>query len=537
MESFQHEEDYYAIFNIPRNASQEEITRAFRRLSLFSHPDRFKTLEEKSAARIYFEKYQRIYEVLSDPEKRLIYDSIGEKGLQIEGWEIIPRQKGVAEIRAEARRLIRLHELEILDNLSRPKGSFNLFIDATQLFDRDITVKDLNLSTFEVKGISCSQSVMFPWTTNSSFFANAVVNSMNSVGSGKFSGGFRSRTFDSISWEMIVEYADDMSCNIKLSRLFLNLLEIGIECGILKNGSHYSAGIFMDIAKNLSENVIGVISAKAGTQCSVTTTLNYSRNQFNMAVASTVGVPVSMLAATCVFSTADNSNIIGTTMKFGTMGLIWSHTQQHTVSNTSIQTVVQIHYPVGAYFSIKVKRANQTYQVNFTLFEEEFGAEALGVTLLLQLASYALHRFILKPCFKKIWNKFMKPSCDDEVQNSTNQAKHEEHEALIQLMRKEAVRLTAVEEQRKGLVIIDASYGCNRSNDINVTIPLQLLVRNSKLIIQKDVDKNSLNGFYDPYPYEQKWLKIRYKFLEQLHECTISEHDAVEIPKQNHRIA
>ncbi|KRZ77990.1 DnaJ -like protein subfamily C member 11 [Trichinella papuae] len=504
MASFQHEEDYYAIFNIPRNANQEEITRAFRRLSLFSHPDRFKTLEEKSAARIYFEKYQRIYEVLSDPEKRLIYDSIGEKGLQIEGWEIIPRQKGVAEIRAEARRLIRLHELEILDNLSRPKGSFNLFIDATQLFNRDITVKDLNLSTFEVKGISCSQSVMFPWTTNSSFFASAVVNSMNSVGSGKISGGIRSRTIDSISWEMIVEYADDT--------------KIGIECGILKNGSHYSAGVFMDIAKNLSENVIGVISAKAGTQCSVTTTLNYSRRQFNMAVAST-------------------SNIIGTTMKFGTMGLIWSHTQQHTVSNTSIQTVVQIHYPIGAYFSIKVKRANQTYQVNFTLFEEEFGAEALGVTMLLQLASYSLHRFILKPCFKKIWNKFMKPSYDDDVQNSTNQAKHEEHEALIQLMRKEAVRLTAVEEQRKGLVIIDASYGCNRSNDINVTIPLQLLVRNSKLIIQKDVDKNSLNGFYDPFPYEQKWLKIRYKFLEQLHECIISEHDAVEIPKQNHRIS
>ncbi|KRZ77988.1 DnaJ -like protein subfamily C member 11 [Trichinella papuae] len=503
MASFQHEEDYYAIFNIPRNANQEEITRAFRRLSLFSHPDRFKTLEEKSAARIYFEKYQRIYEVLSDPEKRLIYDSIGEKGLQIEGWEIIPRQKGVAEIRAEARRLIRLHELEILDNLSRPKGSFNLFIDATQLFNRDITVKDLNLSTFEVKGISCSQSVMFPWTTNSSFFAMEKFPVVSAA-------------------ELLIPFLGK---------------EIGIECGILKNGSHYSAGVFMDIAKNLSENVIGVISAKAGTQCSVTTTLNYSRRQFNMAVASTVGVPVSMLAATCVFSTADKSNIIGTTMKFGTMGLIWSHTQQHTVSNTSIQTVVQIHYPIGAYFSIKVKRANQTYQVNFTLFEEEFGAEALGVTMLLQLASYSLHRFILKPCFKKIWNKFMKPSYDDDVQNSTNQAKHEEHEALIQLMRKEAVRLTAVEEQRKGLVIIDASYGCNRSNDINVTIPLQLLVRNSKLIIQKDVDKNSLNGFYDPFPYEQKWLKIRYKFLEQLHECIISEHDAVEIPKQNHRIS
>ncbi|KRZ57062.1 DnaJ -like protein subfamily C member 11 [Trichinella nativa] len=516
MGSFQHEEDYYAIFNIPRNANQEEITRAFRRLSLFSHPDRFKTIEEKSAARIYFEKYQRIYEVLSDPEKRLIYDSVGEKGLQIEGWEIIPRQKGVAEIRAEARRIVRLHELEILDKLSRPKGSFNLFIDATQ-----------NLSTFEVKGISCSQSVMFPWTTNSNFFASAVVNSMNGVGSGKFSGGFRSRTFDTISWEMIVEYADEMSCRMKLSRLFLNLLEIGIECGIVKDGSHYFGGVFMDVSRSLSENVTGIISAKAGTQCSVTTTLNYSVGQFNMAVASTVGVPASMLAATCVFSSADKSNIVGTTMKFGTMGLIWSHTQQHTVSNTSIQSVVQLHYPVGAYFSIKVKRANQVYQMNFTLFEDEFGTEALGIALLLQLATYSLHRFILKPCIKKIWNKFMKPSYDDDVKYSANQAKHEEHEALIQLMRKEAVRLTAAEEQRKGLVITDASYGCNRPNDINVTVPLQLLVRNSKLIIQKDVDKNSLNGFYDPFPYEQKWLKIRYKFRDHLHECIISEHDAI----------
>ncbi|KRY52635.1 DnaJ -like protein subfamily C member 11 [Trichinella britovi] len=338
MGSFQHEEDYYAIFNIPRNANQEEITRAFRRLSLFSHPDRFKTIEEKSAARIYFEKYQRIYEVLSDPEKRLIYDSVGEKGLQIEGWEIIPRQKGVAEIRAEARRIVRLHELEILDKLSRPKGSFNLFIDATQ-----------NLSTFEVKGISCSQSVMFPWTTNSNFFASAVVNSMNGVGSGKFSGGFRSRTFDTISWEMIVEYADEMSCRMK----------------------------------SLSENVTGIISAKAGTQCSVTTTLNYSVGQFNMAVASTVGVPASMLAATCVFSSANKSNFVGTTMK----------------------------YP---------------------------------------------------------FNKFMKPSYDDDVKYSANQAKHEEHEALTWIF--------------------------SRPNDINVTVPLQLLVRNSKLIIQKDVDK--ITGYH-----------------------------------------
>jgi len=59
--------DYYAILGVPRNATQEEIKRAYRRLALKYHPDRNpgnKEAEEK------FKEISEAYQVLSDPEKR-----------------------------------------------------------------------------------------------------------------------------------------------------------------------------------------------------------------------------------------------------------------------------------------------------------------------------------------------------------------------------------------------------------------------------------------------------------------------------------
>ncbi|MEN3040862.1 MAG: J domain-containing protein [Bacteroidia bacterium] len=66
--------DYYAILGVPRNASQEEIKRAYRRLARQYHPDANpgnKAAEEK------FKEIQEAYEVLSNPEMRAKYDRLG----------------------------------------------------------------------------------------------------------------------------------------------------------------------------------------------------------------------------------------------------------------------------------------------------------------------------------------------------------------------------------------------------------------------------------------------------------------------------
>src|SRR5437867_7595485 len=67
-------EDYYKVLNVKRNASQEEIRKAYRRLARKYHPDLNpgdKTAEER------FKQVQEAYDVLSDPKKREMYDQVG----------------------------------------------------------------------------------------------------------------------------------------------------------------------------------------------------------------------------------------------------------------------------------------------------------------------------------------------------------------------------------------------------------------------------------------------------------------------------
>lgn len=65
--------DYYEILGIPRNASDEEIKKAFRRLAFKYHPDH----NNESEAEEKFKELSEAYEVLSDAKKRASYDRYG----------------------------------------------------------------------------------------------------------------------------------------------------------------------------------------------------------------------------------------------------------------------------------------------------------------------------------------------------------------------------------------------------------------------------------------------------------------------------
>ncbi|XP_065300464.1 dnaJ homolog subfamily B member 6-B-like [Dermacentor albipictus] len=68
-------EDYYRVLEVGRDASQEEIRRAYRRLALKLHPD--KNPQGKEAAEARFKAVSEAYEVLSDRTKRRQYNQFG----------------------------------------------------------------------------------------------------------------------------------------------------------------------------------------------------------------------------------------------------------------------------------------------------------------------------------------------------------------------------------------------------------------------------------------------------------------------------
>jgi len=72
-------QDYYNVLGVDRNASDEDIKKAYKKMALKWHPDRNSGSE---AASKKFKEISEAFEVLSDKQKRTIYDQFGEEGLK-----------------------------------------------------------------------------------------------------------------------------------------------------------------------------------------------------------------------------------------------------------------------------------------------------------------------------------------------------------------------------------------------------------------------------------------------------------------------
>ncbi|KAJ0989377.1 hypothetical protein J5N97_007733 [Dioscorea zingiberensis] len=72
--------DYYKVLQVQRSATDDDLKKAYRKLAMKWHPD--KNPNNKNEAEAKFKQISEAYEVLSDPQKRAVYDQYGEEGLK-----------------------------------------------------------------------------------------------------------------------------------------------------------------------------------------------------------------------------------------------------------------------------------------------------------------------------------------------------------------------------------------------------------------------------------------------------------------------
>ncbi|RWS03640.1 hypothetical protein B4U79_03526 [Dinothrombium tinctorium] len=537
-------ENYYAFLNVERNATNDEIIAAYRRLSRLFHPDKHHDEKDKKEAEILFNRAKKAYEVLIDPHKRAIYDTLGIKGLETEGWAVVPRTKTPQEIREEFERLQKEKEERYIRSLTNPRGAIVVGINATDLFERNpeyIAFNAFGLPSIEVTSLAIKQSIDLPLDTNDTSTLTANLSVENGVGSGSIIGGFR-RVFSPKTWgEVQLAAGQGPLASFKVFRT------VARRNFFTANGYlHFVAGGIrpgteLVLSRQLNKHAMGYLTWKVFPQSFMNTAVVWSANKNQVTMQLQIGIPICFAMVSGSYSIFDETKIKGS-IKGGSFGAYLEYGCETKVSEHSIVGAsMTIGVPKGVTLKLKLNRANQTYLFSLLLADEIIPEAIFYGTVIPFLTYYCVKKCILDPYKEREKEKKTEKAKKENASRLAGLRK--EAEAAVSLMTETYNRIKEQEVAKSGLIIIKALYGKadiienfinaeeidSSIEVIDVRVALQCLVKDSSLILT-ETSKANFPGFYDPCLGEEKKLYIKYEFRNVVYEVFFRDEEKVRIP-------
>ncbi|XP_029006511.1 dnaJ homolog subfamily C member 11 isoform X1 [Betta splendens] len=543
-------QDYYSLLNVRKEATAEELKASYRRLCMLYHPDKHRDPELKRQAEQLFNQVHRAYEVLSDDHSRAIYDIFGKKGLEVEGWEVVERKRTPAEIREEYERLQREREERRLQQRTNPKGTISVGIDATDLFDRyDEDFEEMPGGGFphiEINKMHISQSIEAPLTNSDTAVLSGSLSTHNGNGGGNINMTVR-RVTSAKGWGEVEFGAGDILgplIGLKLLRNITARCFVTAQCGLQFSPRGLRPSCSLMTARHLDQNTMGYLQWRWGPNSAMTTSLVRDTKSSHCTLALQLGVPHSylMMSYQYKFQDEDQTKVKGS-IKTGWFGSVVEYGAERKISRHSIlSATVSIGVPQGVTLKIKLARASQTYLFPIHLTDQLLPSAVFYATVGPLLVYMAVHRLVIIP-----YTQAQKEQ-ELELQRKSSATdiakKKQEAESAVLLMQESVRRIIEAEESKMGLIILNAWYGKfvsdtsqkqEKAKVIDVTVPLQCLVKDSKLILT-EASKTGLPGFYDPCVGEEKSLKLLYQFRGVMHQVISADTEPLRIPKQSHKI-
>uniref|UniRef100_A0A672QS27 DnaJ homolog subfamily C member 11 n=1 Tax=Sinocyclocheilus grahami TaxID=75366 RepID=A0A672QS27_SINGR len=272
----------------------------------------------------------------------------------------------------------------------------------------------------------------------------------------------------------------------------------------------------------------------------MTTSIVRDTKTSHFTLALQLGVPHSylMMSYQYKFQDEDQTKVKGS-IKTGFFGTLVEYGAERKISRHSVvAATVSIGVPQGVSLKIRLNRASQTYLFPIHLTDQILPSAVFYATVGPLAIYLAVQKLIIMPYVRA--QKEQELEKQKEVSASEIARRKQEAEAAVLLMQESVKRIIDAEESKMGLIILNAWYGKFVSDNsqkhesakvIDVTVPLQCLVKDSKLILT-EASKAGLPGFYDPCVGEEKSLKLLYQFRGAMHQVLSGDTEPLKIPKQ-----
>ncbi|KAI8852818.1 hypothetical protein BC829DRAFT_487276 [Chytridium lagenaria] len=569
--------DLYAVLNLNKEASGDDIKNAYRRMCVTFHPDKHQRPEDKEAAERQFQTIQKAYDVLSNPGRRHIYDMYGQEGLTT-NWEVGPRLRTPEEIREEYDRQNRQRLQSEVDNLIRSKGEILVGLNASPLFERFYpSTRKPRISQFPTIGVGRVRKqentsfftlpeitqayVKHSWETKiapqTDFHVQGSALARNGVGAGTVSGTLR-HVISPLLWgELTGSLGQNPSASLKLVKNFSS--DIFSTVHIVSTTPSQPPPITVSVGRKLTDNITGYMTYRTGGY-----TLGPWGEESDDKSSCAVGIVRKTEVAqwVCDVSAGEAASFVSLSylrvVAKGTRGrvAVVAGTSTGVQASVSVDKKVNKHDKVGLgvecgtlsgiVLRLKFIRLGQKLSVPIIISPQLNIELALWTTIVPLVASYTFDKLVFEPWRQK---KFAEKLKMIRLENAEVLAERKRNaEDAIKLMKDQVQRKVDAEEMKNGLIIIEALYGklpptttrlihkdisfttlrvaltslkTLTLNFIDVTLPVQNLVVNSQLHI---------NGGYR----EGKRLRIVYAFRGNLHFLEVDDTGGVAAPLRGH---
>lgn len=491
----------------------------------------------KDVATENFQRIRDAYEILSDENKRQIYDIYGMEGLN-SGLELGPKLNKPEEIKEELERLRRRKEEAKIFIHSWSIGSIIANMSLPQYLDGDGIMRGMGMSSQVQLPISKQNTVTVGGNlvvdgTKGTSAASAVLrHELSPASSIEFMATAGLRSLIGVHTSRQISPNSSATSGLALS---------------LRDGSVNLSNAW---TRQLSEDTVGNIELNLGTESSIS--VGWQKKNEKRSAVGEVKLGANYFGAsahyTHHFSSKSHGRVAG---RVGSTALDFEIGGGRQISEFS---TVRMLYNIGIQgvsWRFELKRAGKKLVIPVLLstdFNALFvtGAFAIPSTLYFLLQTYVVKPYYLKREKQKTLEKM------DSLSTQLTEARQAAKKAQ-RLLEPVSNRKKNKQLENDGLVITKALYGNPRKikesselSEINddvasqvfdVTIPLNFLVTEAgQLKLHEGIKKSGIMGFYDPCPGDPKLLLVEYTFHGQQYKATADDYSALLIPQEIHQI-